>query len=321
MAKAETCAVDQQPGGPLVAAVAVGYPLATFQRFVISLRLHYGGALTLMTGDKTVARDARQLCCAHRARLISGTAHGLNLSRILGIDAKDGTVRGESRSHAAAFSRFIAYARLCSAGAHSLCLGVDFRDVIFQGDPFSWLQHRFGDATAGPPDLIIALQLNTTHASSMINRNWVRTCFDDTVAAGMDKAAVINSGTVMGSAVGLQALAAVFSTHLHRASRVRRGRGFVQSVQCNDQAMVNYAVHTRSGLLAGLNIEQQRHGDSFAASLFPFKRNPSLLRLSDSGLVLNDDGTPTPVVHQFDRLPRVRLGALQAVASQLGVCP
>ena len=310
------CVVDQPPGGPLVAAVAIGYPLSSFQRFVLSLRGHYEGALTLMTGDRTVAKDTAALCCARRVRLVSGTAYGLNMSRILGIDA-DGTVRGESRSHAPAFSRFIAYARLCSAGAHSFCLGVDFRDVVFQGDPFSWLRHRSGGSTAGPPALVLALQLNTTHASSPVNRNWVRTCFDDAVAAGMDTAAVINSGTVMGSAVGLQALGAVFSAHLHRASRVRRGRGFAQSVQCNDQAILNFAVDTRAGELAGVNIERQRHGDSFAAQLYPFRKRPSLLRLSKSGLVLNDDGAPTPLVHQFDRLPRVRFGALQAVFQQV----
>ena len=44
---------------------------------------------------------------------------------------------------------------------------------------------------------------------SLLSSPFAAVFFDDAVVAGMDKAAVINSGTVMGSAVGLQALGAV----------------------------------------------------------------------------------------------------------------
>lgn len=324
MASPAACTVHQQGGGPLVVSVAIGYSLADHRRFVLSLRAHYQGALTLLTGDKLIPNATATLCCAHRARLDSGTAHGLNTSRIVGVFA-DGRVHGVSRSHAAIFSRHVAYARLCSRGLHSLCLGVDFRDVFFQGNPFAWGRYAHShrsraaadgggsNAMTGSPDLVLAVELNSTHGSSLINRNWVRTCFDDPTADLMVNTAVLNSGTVLGTAAGLQALSDVFGANMHLASRVRRGRGFLHAVQCNDQAVLNYAVHTRAGGLRGMKIEMQRHGDSFAASLYAFKRKPSLLRLSSDGLVLSDGGTPTPLVHQFDRLSNVRFGALQGI--------
>ena len=294
-------------GGPLVVSVAIGYELPVYWRFVGSLRKHFAGAIALLTKGPP-HQDIFRFCCRKRASVITSAK-----ARALGLTESPLSytfASAKGHAHDSIFARFSALARLCSSGEHSLCLGIDFRDVFFQANPFARPTH------SPSPDLGLTLEGDRTIGSSRINRQWVRTCFDDETAERLSHVGVVNSGAIIGSRRGLAALGGFYESHAERVWRNGSARNLSSmGGLCNDQALLNVAVHApaAAGWRRGLRVEVQTQGASFATTLCTFKHREPELRMSDDGLVLNSDGSPTPAVHQFDRLRHTRFGVLQDV--------
>jgi hypothetical protein len=147
--------------------------------------------------------------------------------------------------------------------------------------------------------------LGTSRTDHPINSGWVRRCFGEAALRSVSGRSVICSGTIFGTPAGFASLARGYS-----ATRcLRRADGI-------DQGVLNYLVHSHSELLGGTTVELQPRGQGAVNALQPFKLVPlGELRahMSPEGIVLDDDGGPSAVVHQFDRLVPlgVQFGALQ----------
>ena len=121
-----------------VISAAIQYPVISFLRFVLPLRVHYSGDVLLIT-DPEAARTWSSLAREYRVRLVTS----VNCTRETLLT-----------------QRFVEYERLC-APPYTLCFATDFRDVYFQGDPFlsllqGWGQRSFNASTT--PALILALE-------------------------------------------------------------------------------------------------------------------------------------------------------------------
>ena len=148
----------------LVMAVAWGYTLDIYRAFVLSLRRsagYRGDVKLLAPGIRNKTRpDAIALCEAWRIDLVDFAWLGL------------GYVPGAMPPYMMG-ERFKMYDALCSGGGYSWCLAADFRDVVFQADPFvqvagsalldaSWKRSVANDASppqfSMPPDLVLPLE-------------------------------------------------------------------------------------------------------------------------------------------------------------------
>ena len=119
-----------------VIAGAIGYKLLRFVAFVAPLRIHYTGDIVLLVGPNT-APEILSFCERQQVLLrevnSTVTCHHYNNLR------KDALCPG------LALSRFTLLADACRP--YDYCFSIDFRDVIFQGNPFA--SFSFGAAHEG----------------------------------------------------------------------------------------------------------------------------------------------------------------------------
>ena len=115
----------------VVMATAIGYPLPVFERFILPLRSHgYRGAVVLFVDERALSDAARLLCEHHN--VTTGPA-GLRRPQI-----------GQSKG----MSRYSGYREVCDDAHYDHCFASDFRDVVFQADPF--LSCRPAQVWSGP---------------------------------------------------------------------------------------------------------------------------------------------------------------------------
>ena len=163
--------------GNAVLAVAAGYPWPVAARFLGSLRRSgFNEAIYLLTG----------------ANEESGT---LRVMQRFGAIRRRLPATGWDRVQARTLA-----AMLCVNGSHRLCLISDFRDVYFQRPPFE----RY------PPgvELLIPHEANSLIGSNLQNGLWMRQCLrTEQLPEELGARRSVCSGTLMGSARGLMALA------------------------------------------------------------------------------------------------------------------
>lgn len=241
----------------------------------------------------------------------------------------DGFAKGKPKNYVGVL-RFLIYGQLChersSTGVpYRWCLATDFRDVVFQANPFAarWLTvgraecgrgacgtHPTASARCAAARCAPELVLMTEHASSRfgpgatVNRKWVTSC-GGTEAAHQFHAAnysVICAGVLLGTPSGFAALARLVLGHSRRCGR-KPSVGF-------DQGFLNYMVY--SGKFQGAahaGLLMQPHGGGLVATLTKSQRSldahapiESRYPLGADHVITNYDGSVPPVVHQYDRM-------------------
>lgn len=279
----------QEPRTPLVMGVAIGYRLPTFQTFVLTLRRHYDGEATLIVNRSKMAQGARisQFCRFHNITLLNSKT---TLRRDLHV--------GHSRHEA--------FARLCHRADH-ICLAVDFRDSVFQANPFEGLLK-----SSTLPDLMLQMEgdaswphLNMTLGRRSKQWQWVSECYDNRTAEQMRHWTTLCAGTMLGTSRGFRAVADGFLQQESERSLA----------MCNDQAIYNWLVW--KGRL-NVSLELQPIGTPPVLTAATFYKNPGVtldwLPLRNDGILRNLDGTPAAVVHQYDRLLGAPVGyTLEAI--------
>jgi len=145
-----------------------------------------------------------------------------------------------------------------------------------------------------------------TIGQSAFNRRWISSCYGaQALTDAMAASLVVCSGSTAGSALGLGGYFEVMMDQYDRTKCTLHG---------SDQGFHEYALYTgifeRLGLstrlvsagagevnsLAALRGNLTRFGGSYDPRYY------SSVRQSEKQLdVLNTDGTPSPIVHQFDR--------------------
>jgi hypothetical protein len=164
------------------------------------------------------------------------------------------------------------------SGRYSHVLMADSRDVIFQANPFPCAGlHSFGE--------------NETIGASHFARRWFQLSYGGGTFRRLAPNAFVCAGVTLGDT---PAVLAYLDAMCAESLRVRDYGGV-------DQAIHNYVLHTG---LAPATVHP--FGEGCAINLNNIKL--SALRV-ESGRLLNAAGEPYAVVHQYDRVPGLKLRA------------
>jgi hypothetical protein len=159
----------------------------------------------------------------------------------------------------------------------------DVRDVIFQSDPFTC---PTGNALHCYMDPVIKL------GDEPVNVDWMTTAYGDDVCALHAGKRISCSGTTMGDSASI--LEYLRQMNLALCGVLTRITGLPG---------VDQAVHNRliwDGRLPGARLcENGRH-----AVMTLKNADARAFRFDDEGRLLNDDGRPAPVLHQYDFHPK-----------------
>ena len=263
----------------VVTALVWSYPLEVFRIFVLSLRAHYEGDIVLLIYSKP-PDDIVQFMEAQRVTPMPIVA------------PPDFSVR-----------RFQDYARVCRHGTYKLCLVADFKDVFFQANPFAGVPKPY-------PGLLLPEESKKI-GQCIFNSAWMLKGYGPATKKTLADKAVICSGLIIGTPKGFLELSKRIVQY--RASqdmtRIEQGiRGQQLWGSGWDQAAVEYMAHT--GKLDDLNVLMQPRGRGIVNTVGTLL-SQDVIRWQDflkppwmdaEGMVLNDDGTPSAVVHQYDRI-------------------
>ena len=263
----------------VVIAAAWNYPVASYAAFIVSLRRSGFGGDIAIYGPTNNSAGVAELCRQWDASL---------------VDAESAKLDG--------VTRFSLYARACRP--YQRCLATDFRDVVYQSDPFALLP-----PPSRMPSLLLTLEpfkvggcnlASNDELKSCFTHRFVLACFGQRALRAIAERTVINSGLIIGTPDGFDALKAVVAL----SARCPRGNG----VGGHDQAALNELVHG-GRYPANLSVILQPRGSGVANCLSIMTKTERGARAfvrdhmsADGTVVLNDDGTPSAVVHQYDRL-------------------
>lgn len=153
----------------------------------------------------------------------------------------------------------------------------DIRDVIFQGNPFATYPNHAIEFFAEPE-----LLGKCNH-----NGSWYTGLYGADELAKVSEEYVLCAGTTMGTRIEIIRYIELLIEEISNLEQAGKAHG-----TC-DQAAHNRLVYT--GKFTDYRINQNGKG------LVSTMHHSKTLTFNREGLLLNDDGTPTPIVHQYDR--------------------
>lgn len=248
----------------VVIAQATNYGLERFQIFVGSLRKVYSGDVVLFV-ERSLPRDIVSFCSANKI-----TTNQLP----------------SSNSGHATLDRFQGYSDVCAN--YDWCLAADFRDTFFQANLF--------DSIPSGYDLVFAQEhtISKTGGPNNIkncpyNSEWILGIYQSEGPAILNEIGdnpIICSGTVMGTPRGMKSLAAAMWYE-------SKATGFYWA----DQGYVNALVY-RNKLQVPVLLQPRGRG---VINTIGYVKDCFENYVNSDGLVVNEDGSISPVVHQYDR--------------------
>lgn len=187
---------------------------------------------------------------------------------------------------------------------HSWIMLLDARDAYFQSNPFVNVpREKEKSRTDGVLHFFGENADATRIGKSPKNRKWLETAYGDVVVAALEDKPTICSGSTMGEQVALE-------TYLR--AMVAESDETGTKLMGADQGFHNYLYYTRklasATTIRSIHAFDQGRGainNLGALRTAPLEEwgNGRLVRNNSEAdiTVLNWDGTPSPVVHQFDR--------------------
>lgn len=166
-------------------------------------------------------------------------------------------------------------------------LVTDVRDVVFQDNPFARPPTKSIEFFAEPE-----LFDNCPH-----NRPWYKSLYDEEGVSKIKNEYVLCAGTTLGKRKEIIFYFQELLKEIDRLSKLGRAFG-----QC-DQAVHNYLVY--NGTFSDYQINHNGKG------LVSTMHHSKLLTFDRNGRLLNDDGSPIPIVHQYDRCAFMSLNLLR----------
>lgn len=158
----------------------------------------------------------------------------------------------------------------------------DCRDVIFQDDVFSRITE---------PGLYCFLEgSRQTVGNCPLNSQMVRHCFGEQAVKEISHCEVSCAGTVLGDYSSVHAYLRAMAGH---TLKVRK----MPMISGDDQGLHNYLVHKR--MVPGVRLVENAAGPVGTLGAVPAAE----IRQSPEHLVLQQDGQPYAVLHQYDRHP------------------
>ena len=175
-------------------------------------------------------------------------------------------------------SAYVGYAEVCAD--YELCFATDFRDVFFQANPFV--------AVPSGADLILPEErANITIGGNRFNRAWIQTCWGGAVLNKIGHHQVICSGTIMGTPRGFEEL---------KKKMLSEGKKCT-GINGQDQGRLNYLYYSQA--LSNVSVVAQPRGKGIVNTVGMKMKDVDLWIAK--GRVMNDDGSESAVVHQYDR--------------------
>lgn len=158
----------------------------------------------------------------------------------------------------------------------------DCRDVVFQSDPLS---------SALAPGLHVYEEDRSVRIGDCpYHRKWFNDCFGGEVLSELDRNVRICSGTVHGEV----------PTVLRYLDLMREAIFSINHMNtCGDQAIHNYLLHR--GMVPGVVRHPLGEGEVVTLGHAKFED----LQLDADGRVCDAAGRPFPVLHQYDRVPKL----------------
>lgn len=191
-------------------------------------------------------------------------------------------------------TRFLRYHRFLASRPYARILLTDVRDVLFQNDPFV-------DLPAG--GLAVSIETPSyTVATEAHNAAWVERAYGAEILAEIGPNRVSCVGVTYGDAKAIEDYLRLFSQELLKLPPKAAGIGGA------DTAIHNMLLW--SGRLGQVHALEPLL--SPVATLNGIGETE--VRLGLGGRLLNVDGSEASVLHQYDRLPGLRLTVLKALA-------
>ena len=195
--------------------------------------------------------------------------------------------------------RMLWFAAACKP--YRWCLAVDFRDSIFQRDPFT--QSAVDAMARGGAQVVVQQEASPrTIGQEPYNTAWVGHCFGAATLRRIAGERPVCGGGIAATPLGMRALKDAFCRLLWR--RVND-----QNRVCNDQGILNYLAYAggdnNHAARGGVPWLVQRHGArdptmvNHIGGIYP--RDKVRAIRDATGYVLDDDGLRSAVVHQWDR--------------------
>ena len=184
-------------------------------------------------------------------------------------------------------------------GVYRFVVVTDTRDVIFQKDPFVFMENN---NIGRSPIKLLAPSEAMYYKDEPWNRDNIIKCFGQMYYDQICDNEVLNVGTLAGRAGSIKDLtAAIFQMSLNRADWV--------ADQAAYNIMMGWRQYNRTSHIARLK-------DAWACNLHVTNKpdqmsqfGPYLLEprpTFENGLVVNENKTPFCVVHQYDRVPELK---------------
>lgn len=185
------------------------------------------------------------------------------------------------------YRRYLMYAEFLEQhGANfDRVLLADCTDVFFQADPFAW---------NWSPGVHFFLEENKLRLGDCrLHRLWLGCQFGPHFIESHARENISCSGTTFGDTDNIREYLAQMIAAIMQARNLAKISG-------GDQAIHNYLLLEKK--LKNLTVHPNRR----AAVLTMGVMSPEDFQINGEGLVLNEDGSIPPVLHQYDRLPELK---------------
>lgn len=251
------------PLPPVVMSAAIGYSLDRFEAFVGSLRKVYEGDVWLL-----IAKNANEEVKDY-----------LRQNRVKTEETEGGLAEAGSEEWSEINRRrFNFFVSVCKAASYSLCLTTDFRDSLFQDDPFREMIPF--TMAPGDTDILYLYEHNTIMNSYHHDLMRIKSCgLYNKYASSLQETRIINGGSIIGSPGAFEQLE-YFVTE--------------KWLGCNDQVTLN--VVARAKLLQNTTVKVHRQG---LGNMNVLGYGGEVVK-DANGTFLNLNCRVSPVVHQYD---------------------
>jgi hypothetical protein len=165
----------------------------------------------------------------------------------------------------------------------------DVRDVIFQGHPFS--MGVSGDLMGFQESSSMPL------GSGRDTTRWIKVQFGKEVLERLRNRPLICAGTIMGTGAGIRRYLEVFDDFYRSA--------FHPEMFGGDQSALNVLCYEHADRFKGIRFQlvSNEEGPVYTTNRFIPENK---IRITEEGWIAFEDGRIAPIIHQYDRHPRVQ---------------
>jgi len=281
---------------PVVMSVALGYSLEHFETFVETLRNFYFHDVWLLIDGRNDGAGPEE---NSESTLIRRYLQKFNIKYLETDATSSGHVKKGKDWEKINRDRFQFFSTICDPKTYSLCLTTDFRDSIFQSNPFANIdrlllldqQSTNRNATA-PSGILHVFEHNKEFLGWHIDLMKRPGCsLYNNYHEFVEGKNIINGGSMIGSPLAFQRL---------KVYMTEKWKG------CNDQVILNVLV--RSKILVA-NSTEDEVAEKLVVKVYGQGHGPlnvighgGMILKNKQGLILNRNCIVAPAVHQYDRV-------------------